>query len=232
MNYRILVEDVRKSYGGVLVLDGVSLHAGEGEIVGVVGPNGAGKTTLLKIIAGIEDADSGRVRVRGNVGYVPQDPLLLPWKRLRGNIELGLVFRGIPREEARRRALDAARLLGIEEYLDYYPRQVSGGTARKASIARALALDPDVLLLDEPFTGLDLASTEALVKSLEELARRGYTMIIVSHQLDELVRLADRVYVLTPRPARVKWTLDLKGLSGPERVRVVVETLSSEHGER
>ena len=232
MNYRVLVEGVRKSYDDVLVLDGVSLHAGEGEIVGVVGPNGAGKTTLLKIIAGIEEADSGRVQVRGSVGYVPQDPLLLPWKKLRGNIELGLVFRGVPREEARRRALEAARLLGIEEYLDYYPRQVSGGTARKASIARALALDPDVLLLDEPFTGLDLASTEALIKSLEGLARKGYTMVIVSHQLDELVRLADRVYVLTPRPSRVKWTLDLKGLSGPERARVVVETLSGELGER
>ncbi len=207
----VRVIDVYKSFGTEQVLGGVSLEVARGEAVGIVGPNGCGKTTLLRIIAGLEEPDRGEALVRGRLGLVPQDNLLLPWRTLRGNLELALRLAGVEGREAEERIRRVSELLGIEEHLDKYPGRVSGGTARKAAIARALALEPDILLLDEPYTGLDVASIASLQEALQKLRRgSGISMIIVSHQLDELVEIADRVYVLTHKPARVKGVVDLR----------------------
>ncbi len=207
----VRVVDLYKSFGPEQVLGGISLEVVRGEAVGIVGPNGCGKTTLLRIIAGLEEPDRGEALVRGRLGLVPQDNLLLPWRTLRGNLELALRLAGVEGREAEERIRRVSELLGIEEHLDKYPARVSGGTARKAAIARALALEPDILLLDEPYTGLDVASIASLQEALQKLRRSsGISMIIVSHQLDELVEIADRVYVLTHRPARVKGVVDLR----------------------
>uniref|UniRef100_A0A7J3ZIG1 ATP-binding cassette domain-containing protein n=1 Tax=Fervidicoccus fontis TaxID=683846 RepID=A0A7J3ZIG1_9CREN len=225
----IRVNGVTKRFGEEPVLDGIGLVVNKEEVVGIVGPNGCGKTTLLRIVAGVERPDSGTVEVGGRLGLVPQDDVLLPWATLASNIGLGLKFRGVRGEELKRRVLEVARLLGIEEHLHKYPRQVSGGTARKASIARALVLGPDVLLLDEPYTGLDAFSISSLQATLKRLNReRGITMLVVSHQLDELTSIADRIYVLSHKPSRVKAVIDLKSVSEGERLNAIYNALVSE----
>ncbi len=196
------MRELEKSFNGEKILEGIGLEIKRGEVIGLVGPNGTGKSTLVKILAGVEMADSGEVSVRGNLSIVYQEDYLLPWKRLRDNLCLGLKFRGKDCEP-----LEVSKRLGIEEFLEKYPKEVSGGTRRKASIARALLLDFDVLILDEPFTGLDQASKESLLSIIRELANSGKAVLVVSHQLEELFRVADRVYVLGGRPAKVKKVL-------------------------
>ncbi len=208
----VRVEDLVKYYGGELVLDHISLSVRAGEAVGIAGPNGAGKSTLLRILAGVEPYDGGRVEVRAEVGYVPQDIILLPWRTLRGNILLAAKLRRIPRGEAEEIILREARRMGLEEYLDRYPREVSGGTRRKAQILMALVLNPGLLLLDEPFTGLDSTTIEALQETIRSLRDRyGMAIVTVSHMMDELLTISDRLYILTHKPARVKRIVDLAG---------------------
>ncbi|MCE4617147.1 MAG: ATP-binding cassette domain-containing protein [Desulfurococcales archaeon] len=201
----VIVEDLVKTYDGELVLDHIDLMVLRGESIGIAGPNGAGKSTLLKIIAGIEHPTSGRVEVRGRVGFVPQETLLLPWRTLRGNIMLAAKLRGIPAGEAKETVLWASKLLSLEEYLDKRPAQVSGGTRRKAQILMALVLKPDILLLDEPFTGLDQDTINALQEALLGLQRNHkLTMVTVSHMLDELMSISSKLYLLTHKPARIR----------------------------
>jgi len=198
----VLVSDLEKSFNGEKILGGISLEVEKGEIVGLVGPNGTGKSTLVKILAGVERPDSGEVSVRGNLSVVYQEDYLLPWKRLKDNICLGLKFRGKNCDPS-----GIAKMLGIGEFLGKYPKEVSGGTRRKAAIARALLHDFDVLILDEPFTGLDTESKDTLLSIVGGLSRENKSIIIVSHQLEELFRVAHRVYVLSGRPAKVKKVL-------------------------
>ncbi len=205
----VRITGVEKRFGGELVLAGITMSVGKGESIGIAGPNGCGKTTLLRIIAGVEKPDKGQVEIHGSIGMVPQENLLLPWRSIRGNLMLPLRIRGVSREESENMVEKVAELLGITEYLDKYPSQVSGGTARKASIARALVLEPDILLLDEPYTGLDAKTISSLQETLRNLrSREGITMIIVSHQLNELVEVTDKIYVLTHKPTRIKTVIE------------------------
>ncbi|MDV3103900.1 ATP-binding cassette domain-containing protein [Thermococcus waiotapuensis] len=194
----VLVRNLEKSFSGEKILGGITLEANRGEVVGIVGPNGTGKSTLVKILAGVERPDSGEALVRGKLSLVYQEDYLLPWKRLRDNLCLGLRFRGGDCD-----SLPIAKRLMIDRFLDKYPKEVSGGTRRKAAIARALLFDFDVLILDEPLTGLDTESKDTLLSIIEELAESGKAVLIVSHQLEELFRVAHRVYVLNGRPAIV-----------------------------
>jgi len=202
---RVILEarDIVKRIGGVLVIDHVSLRVHEGEVLGLVGPNAAGKTTLLRILAGLVEPDAGHVIRRVGVGYVAQGNLLLPWLTIYKNIELPLKLAGVGEGERRDRVLEVAQRLGIREYLDYYPHEVSGGTARKAAVARALVTGAKLLLLDEPYTGLDVTSILSLQDMLKELRREHVSMIVVSHQLAEVVEIADRVCVTSKRPLHI-----------------------------
>lgn len=198
----ISVKSLRKSFGNELVVDDVSFSVRRGETLAIVGPNGAGKTTILRMIAGLVEPDGGVIEVRGKVSMVHQENLLLPWRNLRYNIGLGLKFSGMQEEERDRIVEEVADVMGIREYLDMSPWKVSGGTARKAAIARALVMRPDVLLLDEPFTGLDVDSRKSLFSTLMKLKPR-VTMVLVTHNMEEVNMLANRMLILTPRPARV-----------------------------
>ncbi|RSN71894.1 MAG: ABC transporter ATP-binding protein [Thermoproteota archaeon] len=198
----IAVKSLKKSFDNEPVVDEVSFSVRKGETLAIVGPNGAGKTTILRMIAGLIEPDQGVIEVRGRVSMVPQENLLLPWRSLRYNIGLGLKFSGMPEKERNFVVEEVADIMGIKEYLEMNPWKVSGGTARKAAIARALAIKPDVLLLDEPFTGLDIDSRKSLFLTLIKLKPR-ITMILVTHNMEEVNMLANRVLILTPRPARV-----------------------------
>ena len=219
--------NIYKSFSDRLVLSGVSIEARRGEVVAIVGPNGSGKTTLLRIIAGLEQPDKGRVELRGKALLVFQENLLLPWKRLRDNIALGLVYSGFPREEMERRVSEAAKLLGLTEYLDKYPWQVSGGTARKAAIARILVLDPDILLLDEPLAGLDLRTRRALLERIVTIAHRSNkAVIVVDHGVEAVAPYADRIYIMSYPPARIEASIDLRTTEPEKRLSLVYSVLS------
>lgn len=228
----IEAEDLVVAPGGRARMGPATFTVEKGSIVVIAGPNGAGKTTLLKAIAGLVGGVRGRLVVRGTPTYIPQSDMLLPWKTLLDNIILPLRVRGTPREEAVERAKRVARLLGLEEHLGKYPRHASGGTRRKASVARGLVMGADILLLDEPFSGVDVAGKAALIDMLAGLVIGGISIVLVTHDLLLASRIADRIVVLMPPPKGVVGTYDLTGLERGERYGVAEEIVSmlSPHG--
>jgi len=198
------------------VLDEITLAAATGEFVALVGPSGCGKTTLLHILDGLLPPTRGRVLVEGRPVTSPgreraivfQDAALLPWRSTLGNVAYGLECLKVPRPEARAAArtwLDAVGLGGFEHH---YPHELSGGMQQRANLARALAVDPAILLMDEPFVSLDAQTREAMQTELLELwTRTRKTVLFVTHLISEAIYLADRIVVLTTRPARVQQTI-------------------------
>jgi len=223
---KIVISDLWKSFNGKPILSDISIEVYEREKVGIVGPNGTGKTTLLRIIAGLEDFDSGEVDVSGEIAMVFQEDILLPWMTAYENIELGLKYRGVNKKERMRKIYEISKSLGIMEYLNYYPSMLSGGTRRKISIARALVLKPDILLLDEPFVGIDIPTLRGLINTLKELPDKfDITLLIVSHQFTELARVVDKLYVFGGAPAKIISKIDIKGLNEDEKLNKILGAL-------
>jgi NitT/TauT family transport system ATP-binding protein len=196
----IAFEHVSKSFDSLDVLKDLSFEIASGQIMGIVGPSGVGKTTILKLITGILTADEGVVRVdEGVVGYVFQEPRLLPWRTAADNVADPLRARGIPKGEARTRAAGWLARMGLAGFEHYHPAELSGGMAQRVSVARALAVEPAFLLLDEPFTGMDANLKSSLMAGLREiLAERKTTVVHVTHDLTEALQLADRIGELRP----------------------------------
>ena len=187
------------------VLQGLDLAVRGGEVLAVVGASGSGKTTLLRLLAGLEAPDGGEVLIDNapvhGVGreraVIFQEPRLLPWLTVLGNASFGLEVRGVPRAEAERRARRYIHLVGLDEFALAWPRQLSGGMAQRAGIARALTVQPEILLLDEPFGALDAMTKITMQEELTRIWREEeVTMILVTHDLEEAIYLADRVLVL------------------------------------
>jgi NitT/TauT family transport system ATP-binding protein len=203
----------------VLALDAVSLEIKQSEFIALLGPSGCGKSTLLYLIGGFLPVEKGEIRVDGKAvagpgpdrGIVFQHFALFPWKTVRGNILYGLERQGMPKAEREKRAMDFIELVGLHGFEDSYPSQLSGGMRQRTAIARTLAFDPKILLMDEPFGALD-AQTRGLMQM--ELLRiwqsRPKTVIFVTHDVQEAVLLADRVAVMSARPGRVKTIIDTK----------------------
>jgi NitT/TauT family transport system ATP-binding protein len=188
------------------------MRVAEREIVAIVGPNGCGKSTLLRVISGLLTPDRGVVLaydstvagVDERVGLVFQEPRLLPWRDVLSNVAFPLELAGVKREEREARAQAALQLTGLEGFSAAYPDQLSGGMAQRAALARALAPEPDVLLLDEPFSALDAMTRERLDSELLSLwGKTGTTIVLVTHSIPEAVFVADRVLVMSQRPGRI-----------------------------
>ena len=215
---RLKLAHVSHSYGLNFVLDDITLDIAAGEVIALVGPSGCGKSTLLNILGGLLLPTSGRVLMQGEppadclnpLTYVFQDFALLPWRTVAGNISL--VLEAKMRDEAARRERigEMLRLTGLADFANAYPKQLSGGMRQRVGIARALAVRPACLFMDEPLSALD-AQTRALL--LEELAlliaRAAITTVYVTHNLNEALRLADRVVVMSRRPGRIKAILEI-----------------------
>ena len=205
----------RADSGPVEALRDISFAVDRGELVALVGPSGCGKSTLLRIIAGLRPPSAGRIAVDGRavtrpiaaVGMVFQAPVLLKWRRIVDNVLLPAELAGMSPDAYRARATDLLRLVGLEDFGDKLPRELSGGMQQRAALCRALLLDPPLLLMDEPFGALDAMTRDELNLELlrvwGEGSRQRKTILFVTHSIPEAVFLADRVVVMTPRPGRV-----------------------------
>lgn len=194
------LKNIHKSYGDLKVLEGITFSVDEGEFVCIVGESGCGKTTLLKIIAGVEKADKGEIITDSKrIGFVFQDDRLLPWRTALKNVTFGLEILGNEDLNVGKKALE---LVGLRGFESYYPKQLSGGMRQRVGIARALAINPDLLLMDEPFANLDAQTRERMQEELLKIVR-DKTVIFVTHSIEEAVYLADKLIVLSPRPARI-----------------------------
>ena len=191
----------------------VSFGVGEGEFVSIVGPSGCGKSTLLKIIAGLDKPTSGEVKFRGGAICGPHSKIslvfqtfgLFPWRTVLENIEYGLEMQRVPKDERRQLARDYLGMVGLTGYEHMYPKQLSGGMRQRVGIARALAVEPEVILMDEAFSAIDEVTAEVLRDEVAEIHKRtGKTFVLVTHNLSEAIELADKVVVLSSRPAKVK----------------------------
>jgi NitT/TauT family transport system ATP-binding protein len=214
---RIELRDVAVSfpvgqYDRLVALDGVDLVVEPGELVALIGPNGSGKSTLLRVIGGLLATDRGEALLDGRaiagpdprVGLVFQEPRLLPWRTTEANVAYPLELAGWPPDQRRRRVSDLLRTVRLEGAATQIPSQLSGGMRQRAALARTLALEPEVLLLDEPFSALDELTRERLNLELLELTERTpTTVVLVTHSVQEAIFLADRVVVLSARPGRV-----------------------------
>ncbi|MBP2476507.1 NitT/TauT family transport system ATP-binding protein [Crossiella equi] len=211
----VALEHVHKDFGGHPVLADVSLQLRAGEVVALLGKSGSGKSTLLRTIAGLVEPTSGRVTYRGETlrgpnpgtAMVFQSFALLPWLTVRDNVELGLRARGVRRAERRRRAEAVIDLIGLDGFAGAYPKELSGGMRQRVGFARALVLEPDALLMDEPFSALDVLTAENLRTELMALWGNARfptrTICVVTHNIEEAVLLADRVLVLGANPGRI-----------------------------
>jgi len=216
----------RGATDALLAVEDISFHVNTGEFVALVGPSGCGKSTVLNMTAGLYPPTNGEVYVSGekvtgpnsHVGFMLQKDLLLPWRTIAENAAFGLESRGFSKEECRARAIEQLNRNHLQGFADHYPYQLSGGMRQRAALARTLAIDPDIVLLDEPFSALD-AQTKLVLqnKFAETISHEQITTLLITHDLSEAVCMADRILVMSERPGRIieEIVVDLPGRSTP-----------------
>jgi NitT/TauT family transport system ATP-binding protein len=196
----------------IATITDVSFTVPEGKFVCIIGPSGCGKTTLLRMISGLDRPDRGKILLgeteitepMREVGYIFQEPTLLPWRTVIRNVEFGLEIAGIPKEQRRQKALAGLELVELQDFGDFYPKEISGGMKQKVAMAMALVVEPKVLLMDEPFVSLDCQTRNYMQTALLQIwAKAKKTVIFVTHNVEEAVFLGDEIICLTARPAEV-----------------------------
>ncbi len=214
--YAIRIDRLSKQYpttrGPVAALEDIALSVREGEFVSIVGPSGCGKSTLLKILAGLLPMSAGSAMLRGtpisgprrDIGMVFQSPVLFPWRTVLDNVMLPVEVQGLSHETHRRTAQELLELVGLKEFEQRYPWELSGGMQQRVAIVRGLVHDPAMLLMDEPFGALDAMTRESMNLELQRIwMEKRKTVLFITHSIPEAVFLADSVFVMTPRPGRI-----------------------------
>ena len=220
--FKLSVQGVAKTYYDgrkqVEALAPIDLIVAEGEFVTLIGPSGCGKSTLFNIIAGVDEPTQGVVAIDGNTdskraglsGYMPQQPLLLPWRTVEENVMLGLDVRRVPRKQAQLDALDLLKRFGLLDFAQNYPSTLSGGMRQRVALLRTVLFNPTFLLLDEPFGALDALTRLSLQMWLLDLWQSLHASVLfITHDVREALLLSDRIYVLSARPARVLRVVDV-----------------------
>jgi NitT/TauT family transport system ATP-binding protein len=215
-DHRITVRGLGKTFGeAVVAVDGVSFSIAKGEFVALLGPSGCGKSTILNMVAGLIPKSSGEIlidrtpfaygTVNPKVGYVFQRDTVFPWRTVEANIAYGLEIAGVPKAERRARVADAIRQIGLDGFETSFPRMLSGGMRQRVALMRTLLMQPEILLMDEPFGALDTHTKLEMHRILLELwERERQTVLFVTHDLGEALTLADRIILLSARPGRIK----------------------------
>jgi len=236
----LIANSISHSFGTLDVLSGVSFRVRSGEVVAIVGPSGCGKSTLLSILGGLLQPTAGRAELAGSpppgglnpLTFVFQDFALLPWSTAEQNVEFPLLHTGLSATERRATVQDALRRTGLSDFAGAYPKQLSGGMRQRVGIARALAVRPAILLMDEPLSALDSQTRELLMEDFIRLLADGSMgAAYVTHNLDEAVRLADRIVVLSRRPGRIREIVDVatpRDRRGDADVRLQLATLQND----
>ncbi|RDV02053.1 ABC transporter ATP-binding protein [Undibacter mobilis] len=215
---KLSVSGLTKKFATLDVLSSVSVDVGRGEFISIVGPSGCGKTTFLRIVGGLEHATSGTAALDGKTitgpgmdrGFVFQQDNLLPWRTIESNVNIGLEINNRLDRAQKERTAKLLNLVGLRGFADYYPRQLSGGMRQRVNLARALAVDPELLLMDEPFSALDAQTREIMQTELLRIWEAGAkTVLFVTHQIDEAVYLSDRVFVFARRPGRINEIVEI-----------------------
>jgi sulfonate transport system ATP-binding protein len=210
---KVEVKNLSKSFGDLLVLDNVSFDVGSGEFLCIVGPTGCGKTTFLNSLTKIYDIDSGSIKINGeevdlrkhSLAYIMQEYSTMSWLTVRQNVQFGLKVKKLKKAELESKTDAALELVGLSQFENYYPNQLSASMMQRVSIARAFAVQPDLLLMDEPYGQLDLELRFKLEDELLNLWRKlGTTIIFITHNIEEAVYLSRRILVLTNKPATIK----------------------------
>ncbi|MFE4240702.1 ABC transporter ATP-binding protein [Peribacillus butanolivorans] len=222
----LTIDGIEKSFlnekkESIKVLDEINIEVEKGSFVSIVGPSGCGKSTLLYLIAGLDKADKGEIRVAGKKVMKPgpervvvfQEAGLFPWLTVLENVTYGLKLKKMPKEEAKSRALDILKMVHLSRYVDSYPHQLSGGMKQRVAIARALVMEPDILLMDEPFSALDEQTRMVLHKELLEIWRKTkVTIFFVTHNIREAVQLSEKIIVFATRPGKIKETISVPSM--------------------
>lgn len=210
---KIRVNNLTKRFGDLTVLDGINFTIKNGELLAIVGPTGCGKTTFLNCLSKLMPATEGDILIDGqeanpkkhNIAYVFQEPTCLPWRTVRENVAYGMEVKGIGKEERFRRASDIMDLVGLSSCADLYPNQVSASMMQRIAVSRAFAVNPDLLLMDEPYGQLDVKLRFYLEDELVNLWQKlNSTILFVTHNIEEAVYVAERILVLTNKPTKVK----------------------------
>ena len=226
MQTKIAVENLSQSFGSLAVIEGLNLAVSDGEFLAIVGPSGCGKSTLLRMMSGLVKPTAGRVLIDNAVVDKPspkhnlvfQDHALYPWRTVFYNITFGLEMQKRSANEIRDKVQSLLSVVGLESFAAYYPHQLSGGMRQRAALARVLAVDPDVLLLDEPFGALDAMTRLVLQDELLRLwEHSGKTVVLVTHDVEEALFLADRVVIMSALPGRVRDIIDVPGKQPRDR---------------
>lgn len=201
---KIILNNIEKSFDGVKVLDKISLEINKGEFISIVGSSGCGKSTIFNIICDLVQADKGTKEINGDIAYMYQKDMMVPWKKVIDNIGLPLVFKGISKKDARIEVEKYLELFGLKGYENKFPNMLSGGMKQRANFLKTYLTSNDIILLDEPFGALDSITRRDMQIWLKDISKSiGATIIMITHDIEEAVLLSDKIYVLSNKPAKI-----------------------------
>lgn len=202
---KILLNNISKSFDNMEILKDITIHVNKGELVSILGPSGSGKSTIFNILTNIIKADSGEAKVNGEVSYMYQKDMMVPWKKVIDNIGISLVFKGKSKKEAREEVEKHINTFGLESFQYKYPSQLSGGMKQRANFLKTYLTSNDIMLLDEPFGALDSITRRKLQQWLMNLTKEmNSTILFITHDIEEAILLSDRIYVISEKPAVIK----------------------------
>jgi ABC-type nitrate/sulfonate/bicarbonate transport system ATPase subunit len=228
-SYKLKINNIKKTFEDLLVVDDVSIYLKENEFVSLLGPSGSGKSTIFNIIAGLLKPDEGEITIdgedftgkTGRVSYMYQKDLLLPWKKVIDNVALPLAIKGVKKQEARERVKKYFKIFGLEGFEYKYPFQLSGGMRQRAALMRTYMFSRDIILLDEPFGGLDAMTKRNMQYWLLEVTENlKASILFITHDIEEAIFLSDRIYILSNRPAKVKEEIKIN-LPKPRKSEII-----------